>query len=286
MQVTSVHDNRAMRDILLVGNYCHDTIVRRDGTLFETLGGAVAHAGAVLAALGVDFDVVAKVGSDFRYADEVVRLPMIVPQARTTAFLDDYRESDRVATLQAAAPPIDAADLGGSPCRAALVCGIAGEIGAETVARVRELAELALGDAQAFVRRVDAGGRISLREPELALHAEMNRLDWLKLSLSEARVLEPSSLGCNAVVTDGDRGCFLLQHGRETRVPAFPAVEVDPTGAGDCFLAGFAWGLLRGWGPARAALFGNFCGALAVAHHGVPKLTLADLAAFTSATNG
>jgi 1D-myo-inositol 3-kinase len=286
MQVNNVHDRRTVREVLLVGNYCHDTIIRRDGTIFETLGGAVAHAGAVLAALGVDFDVVAKVGPDFRYADEVVRLPTIVPQARTTALLDDYRGSERVATVQAAAPPIDAADLGGRPCRAALICGIAAEIRPATVARVRELSEIALGDAQAFVRRVGAGGRISLREPELALLAEMNRLDWLKLSLSEARVLEPSSLRCNAVVTDGERGCFLLQHGRETPVPAFPAVEVDPTGAGDCFLAGFAWGLLRGWGPPRAALFGNFCGALAVAHHGVRKLTLAELAAFSSATNG
>src|SRR5205814_1449429 len=80
---------------------------------------------------------------------------------------------------------------------------------------------------------------------------------------SEAGALDPASLRCAAIVTDGERGCVLVQDGREIHVPAFEAREVDPTGAGDCFLAGFAVGLWRGWDPPRAALFGNVCGALA-----------------------
>jgi 1D-myo-inositol 3-kinase len=167
-----------------------------------------------------------------------------------------------------------------------MACGIAGEIGPDTLARLRELSEVAVADAQAFVRRVDPdGGRVHTAAPDPSLRAQIDRLDWLKLSRTETAALDPSTLQrCGALVTDGDRGSILLQGGRETRVPAFPAREVDPTGAGDCYLAGFVWGLLRGWPPERAALFGSFCGALAVSQHGVPRLTLADLEAFNVPT--
>ena len=46
-----------------------------------------------------------------------------------------------------------------------------------------------------------------------------------------------------------------------------------PTGAGDCFLAGFAAGLARGLDPLRAARIGAYCGARAVEQIGVPRLT-------------
>ena len=268
---------------LLVGHYCHDAIVAKDGTIRLELGGGPAHASAVLSALGADFHVVAKVGDDFRYGDLAPRLPRVVRGLPTTVFIDDYRGAERVSTVVAAAPPIDPGDLGDASCRIGMALGIAAEIGPATLARLRELAEIAVGDAQAFVRHVDPAGRVEVGPPEPSLRAQIDRLDWLKLSRSEAKALDPSSLRCGAIVTDGERGCVLLQDGREIRVPAFEAREVDPTGAGDCFLAGFAAGLWRGWDPARAALFGNFCGALAVAQHGIPRLTPEDLAAFDRA---
>jgi 1D-myo-inositol 3-kinase len=272
------------REVLLVGHYCHDTIIGTDGSVRLLLGGATAHAAAVLAPLGADFRVVAKVGEDFRYHEAVARPPLVVKNAPTTAFVDDYRGVDRIGTLAASAPPVRPADLGDIPCRVGMACGIAGEIGPDTLARLRELSGIAVADAQAFVRRVDsAGGRVHTAPPEPSLRSEIDRLDWLKLSRSETAALDPSTLKhCRALVTDGQRGSILLQGGRETRVPAFPARELDPTGAGDCYLAGFVWGLLRGWDPERAALFGSFCGALAVAQHGVPRLTRSDLDAFSA----
>jgi 1D-myo-inositol 3-kinase len=273
------------RGILLVGHYCHDTIIAQDGSVRLELGGATAHASAVLAPLGADFRVVAKVGEDFRYRDSVARPPLVVKGAPTTAFVDDYRGADRIGRVVAAAPPIHPADLGDAPCRIGMACGIAGEIVPDTLARLRELSEIAVADAQALVRRLDPDGRVHLAPPEPSLRAQIDRLDWLKLSRSETAALDPSTLKrCGALVTDGERGSILLWNGRETRVPAFPASEVDPTGAGDCYLAGFVWGLLRGWQPERAALFGSFCGGLAVAQHGVPRLTLADLDAFSVRT--
>ena len=48
----------------------------------------------------------------------------------------------------------------------------------------------------------------------------------------------------------------------------FPAAEIDPTGAGDCFDAGVLAELLAGKSPAEAAALANACGALAVSVKG------------------
>jgi 1D-myo-inositol 3-kinase len=269
--------------VLVAGHYCHDTIVDKDGTEHTALGGAAAYASAILSALEVDFLVVAKAGDDFRYGSLVANPPRLVPGSRTTAFLEDYRGSERAGTLLSFAPAIEPADLGEDRCAVGIACGIAGEIGASTLARLRDLSQIAIGDAQAFVRGFDAGGRVFHREPDPEIRAGIDRLDWLKLSRSEAAVLHPRTLRCGTLVTDGEHGCVMVQEGRETRVPAFPTREVDPTGAGDCFLAGFAVGLLRGWDPVESARLGAYCGALAVAQRGVPRLTTGDFAAFSAA---
>jgi sugar/nucleoside kinase (ribokinase family) len=51
-------------------------------------------------------------------------------------------------------------------------------------------------------------------------------------------------------------------------VPGFDVEEIDPTGAGDCFDAGFLVSWLEGAGPLSAARFANACGALAVTARG------------------
>ena len=44
--------------------------------------------------------------------------------------------------------------------------------------------------------------------------------------------------------------------------------EIDPTGAGDCYGAGFVTGLIEGWDLSRTARFANVVGALAVTRRG------------------
>jgi sugar/nucleoside kinase (ribokinase family) len=46
------------------------------------------------------------------------------------------------------------------------------------------------------------------------------------------------------VLKRGNRGCTVYTGGSKIDVPAFTVQEVDPTGAGDCFDAGFLCGLL------------------------------------------
>jgi len=264
------------RQIVVAGNYTHDTLLGAEER--HELGGSAAYVSAVLRAAGADFSVVANVGDDFRYAERVPP-PRVVRGARTTSFVDDYRSGERVGTLRAAAPPLTPEDLR-ERCSIGLAVAVAGEIPVETLLRLRELSDVLLADAQGFVRAFDAAGRVLHRPPDPELLAALERVDYLKAGRAEADVLDLPRLrrSCTVLLTDGPRGCTVLSEAEGMHVPAFPAREVDPTGAGDCFLAGFAVGLLRGWPARRAALLANWCGARAVESPGLPTFAaLPDL---------
>ena len=64
--------------------------------------------------------------------------------------------------------------------------------------------------------------------------------------------------------TQGASGCTVYHGDQSIYVPGFTVLEVDPTGAGDCFDAGFLAGWLNGYSLAEAAKLANACGALAV----------------------
>jgi sugar/nucleoside kinase (ribokinase family) len=65
------------------------------------------------------------------------------------------------------------------------------------------------------------------------------------------------------VMTKGADGCTVW-YSEVSDVPGYIVDEVDPTGAGDCFDAGFLVRWLAGDHPVTAARFANACGALAV----------------------
>jgi 2-dehydro-3-deoxygluconokinase len=90
--------------------------------------------------------------------------------------------------------------------------------------------------------------------------------DWVLCGADEGNLLfgtgSPEELaaavGANAAIRVGDRGALVTTDGGlvEVRPPRLEAV-VDEIGAVDGFAAGFAYGLLCGWEPARCAQAGN-----------------------------
>jgi sugar/nucleoside kinase (ribokinase family) len=66
----------------------------------------------------------------------------------------------------------------------------------------------------------------------------------------------------------GREGCRVYTGQRRIDVPAFEVEEADPTGAGDCFDAGFLCGLLDGEPPEQAARLAAAAGALNAAAFG------------------
>jgi tagatose kinase len=64
------------------------------------------------------------------------------------------------------------------------------------------------------------------------------------------------------VLKRGSRGCSVITRETSIDVPSFPIVEVDPTGAGDCFDAGFLCGRLEGRDLADSARMASAAGAI------------------------
>lgn len=64
------------------------------------------------------------------------------------------------------------------------------------------------------------------------------------------------------VAKRGSRGATIFTRSASIDVPAYPVKEVDPTGAGDCFDAGFICGLLEGKTERECAEIGSAAGAL------------------------
>lgn len=103
----------------------------------------------------------------------------------------------------------------------------------------------------------------------------IQRADVLLPSVDEAAMLTGEAddeAGCRrwagegklVVLKQGPRGCRIYRRTEICDVPAFEVEEVDPTGAGDAFCAGFTVALLEGMSLPDAGRFANAVGALAV----------------------
>ena len=78
-------------------------------------------------------------------------------------------------------------------------------------------------------------------EEEIAL------LTGIRDAKENARLLVEAGVGC-AVIKCGSRGCIIVTGEEMIEVSAYPVKKlVDTTGAGDCFAAGFLWGLSMGY---------------------------------------
>ncbi|MFZ3565933.1 carbohydrate kinase family protein [Streptomyces sp. BH097] len=73
-----------------------------------------------------------------------------------------------------------------------------------------------------------------------------------------------------AVVTKGPEGAVAVDSltGEHADVPGLRVEALDPTGAGDVFMAGFVTGTLAGWPLADRLAFANLTAALSVQHFG------------------
>jgi sugar/nucleoside kinase (ribokinase family) len=70
------------------------------------------------------------------------------------------------------------------------------------------------------------------------------------------------------VIKSGAAGCHILSGLLEMAVPAYPALVVDTTGAGDAFCGGFLAAVLKGCTLEQAAHVGNAAAALVIARPG------------------
>ena len=89
-----------------------------------------------------------------------------------------------------------------------------------------------------------------------------------------------------AVLKLGGRGSMVAHKGQRVAVGVHPVTAVDTTGAGDCYAAGFLYGYVRGWDPARAADLAARVAALAVGQVGAVVQDREALARAIAAAQG
>lgn len=88
-----------------------------------------------------------------------------------------------------------------------------------------------------------------------------------------------------ALITRGEEGCLVVTEEERSRVPAFGVNVLDPTGAGDAFVAGVAWGMAQHWPWLEVGKFANALGALACCSLGAQAAlpTLSEVEALLAA---
>ena len=110
-------------------------------------------------------------------------------------------------------------------------------------------------DGQALVRRAGTGPLVLDADFDPAV---LRHLTALKLNEEEVAALggeeEVIKLGVpELLLTHGSTGALLISRGVRERIPVRRIDTDDPTGAGDAFLAAYAWARAAGHRPVSAA---------------------------------
>ena len=251
-----------MPPVAVVGNLSRDHV---DGGP-PRLGGGPYHAARGLRVLGRPARIVARCGNGDRRAflRRLTSLGVPVHAVRggsTAAFSIRYEGDERIMSIDELGDTWTPRDVGRDALGDAVWVHVAplarSDFPAETLARLAQGRRISL-DGQGLVR-VPRVGPLELDaeyDPEV-----LRYLAVLKLAEEEARVLlgetTPAALASlrvpEVLVTRGKVGSTLWAGGRLVDVPARPIEDVDPTGAGDAFAAGYLVGRSEGLAPAAAA---------------------------------
>ena len=224
-------------------------------------GGTAVYASVVARGLGRRVGVVTAAPADVVTAG----LPADVSVARAdvavaTSFENVYTPEGRIQYLRHAGESILPETLpdAWSRVRTVLLGPVYHEVSAALAGRFSGRVGVC---AQGFLRQTGADGRVGpLRPAAWDAAPVLSRVSVLFLSEDDL----PAGSDIPAawlrdvpvtVVTASRHGARIHHRGRWWRVPAHPAREVDPTGAGDSFAAAFLVALDEGADPVEAARF-------------------------------
>ena len=264
-----------MPRLLAVG---HVTWDRREGV--DVLGGTAAYAALAARRLGWEAAVATSAGPEF---DPGRDLPGIAafwsPGRSTTRFRNEYHgDGTRRQMRTARAEDIDLATVpeGWRDPDVLLLAPVAGEVGPRSALAFG--AEVVGAAAQGWLRGVDAEGYVfpQLWEDPAASLLGVHVLFLSQHDLPHAEERVPDLLAFVPIValTRGWQGLTLYTRQDRQPVSSLPRAEVDPTGAGDVFAAGFLVRYQETGDPLEAAAFGACAASCAV--EGVGASTLGD----------
>lgn len=254
------------------------------------IGGAVSFAAVTAVRLGYSVGLITSAAADFPF--DALRAPCAeagpeheachalppsiavvnVASDSTTRFANRYAGGRREQRVLSRAADLDAPRLlheaGFDLAPVVFVAPLVGEVPTECLAAFRG-SLLGVGpqgwlrawDSQGVVRRAPWPRGRTLVPAEVAVVSEED--------LDAAHLPVEWELVRLLAVTQGQRGARFRLEGAWWQVPAFPAREVDPTGAGDVFAAALLLRLGETRDPLEAAAFASATAALSVEGEGL-----------------
>lgn len=266
-------------DFLIVGTVTHDE--RPEGLV---IGGTVAYAGMTARNLGYHVAVVTRAGDDLNPSPALDGIQLHrLPSPVTTTFRNEYTETGRVQYLYKRADDIRVQDIPATwrESKIVMLGPLARDVETEVV---RSFSPQTLVGVvpQGWMRRWDETARVYTRPwyeaEEILPHARVLVLSEEDLGEFTERLQVYTALTPIVVLTRGARGCTVYVQGHEPfDSPAFKVKEVDPTGAGDVFTAGFLIRLHETNDLRDAARFANCTASFAVESIGTSGLPTREM---------
>ncbi|MGW4162727.1 carbohydrate kinase family protein [Streptomyces sp. NPDC004788] len=244
--------------------------------------GGVANMATALARLGLRTSLAAAFGDDHygEYCWDALEqgegidlsLSRTVPGWHSPVTVSMAYEGERTMVSHGhAAPPLDGALPAYPPHARAAVASLVPGRSEEWVARA------ARGGAKVFADvgwddtgHWDLAGLTDLEHCEAFLPNAAEAMRYTRTDCPRAAARALADKVRYAVVTLGSEGAYAVDGatGETAEVPAIQVAALDPTGAGDVFVAGFVTGTLAGWPLADRLAFAGLTAALSVQEFG------------------
>lgn len=262
-----------MIDYLLLGHLTRDLLP--DGK--SSVGGTALYAALAAYRLGLHVGVVSAALDLPLYWPEQIALSGVA-SAESPTFENRYEHGVRNQILHATATPL-ALDNIPAAWRAAPILHLGPILGEVSENMVEAFPHAFIGvTPQGWMREwhlpLPAPIYYKPWQPQARL---LRRIDALVLSIEdvqgdEAQVRAYATYCRIVALTRGSQGATLFIDGELLDVPAMPAIERDPTGAGDVFAAGLFCALRAGKLPVAAAYAAATLAAASVQMHGAEGL--------------
>ncbi|MBM4034434.1 MAG: sugar kinase [Planctomycetes bacterium] len=244
------------------------------------IGGCAANAAIAMAKLGLKASVVGKVGRDVfgSFVTDTLRGHgidpggVVVDPAASTSFTFVIVGSDgqrRFLHTMGANATLCERDIDLDIVKRAKILHVAGTMVMPTLDGEQTAHVLQAARAAGVTTCMDTVFNNRVADYSPVIGPCLPHLDMFLPSIEEAervagtsdpkeivRRLHGRGVGVVAVKL-GPKGSYVFGNGEEAYVPSYRVKCVDTSGAGDCWVAGFLCGRLRGWSLVESARFGN-----------------------------
>jgi sugar/nucleoside kinase (ribokinase family) len=258
-------------DFVVIGHVVRDVIPGG-----WRLGGTATFAAVQAQRLGLVVGVVTRAGPDISLAELLPKMSLAGRQAKaTTTFENLYDAGHRRQRVLTQAEPLSADDVPAEWRSAPLV--LMGPVCGEVPAELAEVFPQSLAgvSAQGWLRGLDADRRVQRQAWSGAPFWRGARVVFVSdedLEGHEEQVDRWAEETPIVAVTRAGRGARVHSDGAWREIDAFPADEIDPTGAGDVFATAFLARLHETDGVAEATRFACAAAACSVEGPGTDRI--------------